>query len=551
MDHDWKWFQTFLEGSDNLSESTTDEQIYFSFGTFCAKDEKINHCLQKLHAKQKMDPRVQILIDTFLPCCAIALSENVCPLPLCYYKFLPCDAPQVSNLPDLGNVIRKSIQNASLQTTNHKSFLEHILTSLFNSRQKNILSHPKVSVDLASSSVLLNLVLALLLGLYPQAQKRPAWDARVNIWKRINMLLTGSPHEQQKFINENWMLVKISILEYICHIPQLFMPVEAEYIDKWLQDDSKTPQFIKQKTDDFRHDHIDDGNELWCKWSDALAHLNDAVTKATRGKNPRSKHRKIDNSFNHNSNFDIADVLEETCIIQYPIHTRVQGKLKNEYGIFSSHTYSRIHEIMAVSFLPENIAELQRKHLAEAQQKCEWTSKFASTENMCLECVLSQNASELRISMSPNGSNEGEDARYQITCTLHNTNSIVSIDMIGKVLRRGSKRYIWTPCCKKVQLYNGDSDLLWNCAFDGLQSGRCNHLPANCCKKKSGAFQCFVCDSHTGLVAIPNLLNHHQFELITLYACSRHVPTQAQIDYAVNVDELRTMVTKRPTKWKK
>ena len=89
----------------------------------------------------------------------------------------------------------------------------------------------------------------------------------MNIYARIHTLLTSDPQKQFAFMVENWVLVQMAICEYLCHIPQIYMPVEAEYIDKWLQLSSKSAQIMNKKTDTFRSEQIDSGNEAWSQWT--------------------------------------------------------------------------------------------------------------------------------------------------------------------------------------------------------------------------------------------------------------------------------------------
>lgn len=491
------------------------------------------------------------MIDTYLPCCALARSGVKCVLPLSRYRFLPCDAPQVANLPDLGNVIRQSMICAKSHKNTAKTLLEQIMVSLFKAQNRNPRTYNNMQPDTASLSVLLNLLLALLLGLYPHAQRKPTWDARVNIWRRVHCLLTSSPDQQWGFVCNNWIIIQVAVCEYICQISQLYMPVETGYIEPWLQVTSKNSQAVTNRTDNFRHDHIDDGNESWEQWSAALAPICDIVVRGLRV-NPETRIKKRKHSSSDfsdaNAGSNVSKLLDEFRITVYPIHARVMGKLDAEYDLFTLGLNAQIHDFVAISFLPPNLVELQKRNLDELMQQCEWKAHLMRVHTMCLECAMKSVVAELRVAICSFPLNKSHSTTpYEVTCSLHDTKSIVNIDMIGKVLRLGNQRFIWAPCCRKVQPYKGDSDFLWKCSFDGLHNGICNHSHCHQSWKKSSRknLQCFMCESHTGLTPIHNVLDHHNFKLVDIHACCRHFPTQENMKEATNIDQLCAMVAKK------
>ena len=542
LDHDWQWFKALIEGVSGSNESPPDQKVIQ--GVFCAEDATINETLQRLHSKLNQDPRVQTLIDTYLPCGFLALWKLPHTLPLSYYRLIPCDAPQVANLPDLGNTIRRCIQCAKLQNNTRNSWLEEVIVALFRAQTKKSQFIKNYHPDLASLAVVLNLVLALLLGLYPQALRRPTWEARVNIYARIHTLLTSDPQKQFAFMVENWVLVQMAICEYLCHIPQIYMPVEAEYIDKWLQLSSKSAQIMNKKTDTFRSEQIDSGNEAWSQWTKALIQANDAIVRGVRNKEAHTHKGRAKGKAPLDATSTTQMILDEHRITMYPVHTRVQEKIVSEYGIFFSHSDAHIHNFLAVDFLPPSITAMQEKSWAALRQKCEWRSSLLRTKTLCLECVLMSTEPELRVSIPSTSLEGGRIVSYELTCTHHDKRSIVNVDMIGKVLRCGSKRYIWAPCCQAVKQYEGDSDTLWNVSQDGTHRGNCTHSRAKKPKRNGKLASCFMCDAHTGLVSIPNLLDHHRCKNVDVHACPRHAPTHEMLQEATNFEQLRGMVAR-------
>ena len=510
-------------------------------GVFCSQDAEINARLQALHLRLTSDPRVQIAIDTYLPCCALARQGVPVTFPLMRYRLLPDDAPQFGNLPDLGNQLRICIQQIILSQTETGTLFTSITVSIFRSMPKDSRSFTKHTARVASVSIILNLLLAMLLGLYPSCVRRPAWEARVNIYTRIHSLLTSPPEAQFQFVLKHMTLVKMAICEYLCRTTTECLPGEAEYIGAWLRTGALPPTFIQTKLDSFRQDHIDDGNESWSTWTDVLQPcLETLVRGARKYTKPRRPTRDAPSVLE--AQRDIKTSLRFPCLTSYPIHTHMPEKLIAEYNTLLGHTTTSIHEHVSIGYLPAAVTQFQMKRLGILAQQCEHRAAMRRTKHICLLCVLLGYPQQIRLHIPSWDCVHSTDQPLKMTCSRHDASHLVAVDMIGKVLRCGNTRYIFAPCCTTVQIYKGDSDQLWRTTATGLPNCSCTHVdttPSQTCKVQ----HCFICPTRTGLTSITNVLDHKAISFTTVSICQRHMPPPDLVKYASNLQDLAAVCT--------
>ena len=540
--HDWIWIKNFVEGISTHTESPIGHPTLDS--VFCQKDHTINEQLTKLHSLQKTDPRVQILIDTYLPCCAPLSHPRPCNIPLHYYRLLPDDAPQFANLPDLGNMVRQWITSAMQKSRNkpapneESKWLTRVAASLFrfSSKQRCFTDPASPPPDLASVAILLNLLLASMLGLYPNC-RRPAWDARVNIYARIHALLTASPQEQVEFTRQNHTLMMAALGEYICRAPHHHMPVEAQIIAEMFGRDGHL-QGVWSRFDSFRQE-IDDGKESWEHWSNAIKPVVQSLVRGGRAIRPEQKCEESAARATPMLN-NMQQMLDTPVLTQYAVHKCMPAQIEAEYRLLlEDATLSRptIHEKMSVSYLPLGITNIQINCLAVIAQQCESRAAGCRKKLVCIQCTMANRRTECRLMAAA-------DLPQSVVCAHHMT-PLIAVDMIGKVLRLGNQQFIFAPCCCTVQPYNGDSHHLWRSTWEGLHPGPCMHSHRT---KKAGTYippRCFICSSPGVLTKFPKILDHVAYKIKAVYTCPRHTPSPDQMLYVTNISQLAQLANMR------
>ncbi len=132
------------------------------------------------------------------------------------------DAPHHSLLPDLGYVVHRILSQAPLPGS-LSGVLEQCLPSLRHTA--NAVTYED------SQDALLNLTLALLLGLYPGgAVKRPCFAARARLFARVHGLLTAPPERQTAFCRANAAVVHLACMEYVARVLPANIPSQTTFI---------------------------------------------------------------------------------------------------------------------------------------------------------------------------------------------------------------------------------------------------------------------------------------------------------------------------------
>ena len=80
------------------------------------------------------------------------------------------------------------------------------------------------------SSVLVNLLHGLLMGLYPNTAKKPSFHQRVKCASELRKIMTSSLQQQADFLCSNLNLLKLAMMEYVWYSCNHFLVTEKEVI---------------------------------------------------------------------------------------------------------------------------------------------------------------------------------------------------------------------------------------------------------------------------------------------------------------------------------
>lgn len=132
------------------------------------------------------------------------------------------DAPHYSLLPDLGQVT-----HSILAQNPHPSSLSAVLEQCLPAWRHS--SRPISYED--SQDVLLNIIMALVLGLYPGATvKRPRFEARAQLFARLHGMLTSTQEQKTSFCRQHPALLLLACMEYVARVLPANMPSQHAFI---------------------------------------------------------------------------------------------------------------------------------------------------------------------------------------------------------------------------------------------------------------------------------------------------------------------------------
>ena len=131
------------------------------------------------------------------------------------------DVPCVGLIPDLGHIIHRVLCRDPIPCA-VSAMVEQCIPSM---------RHVCRAIQFADSQdVLLNLVLALLLGLFPGSPKKPGFLARARLWARVHAVLTSPRESQTAFLTRYQGIVHLACMEYIARVAPVYLPSQDVFL---------------------------------------------------------------------------------------------------------------------------------------------------------------------------------------------------------------------------------------------------------------------------------------------------------------------------------
>ena len=516
--HNWQWYEEFIEGVEQCEFKTPTLK---ACGTVLCSDESIAERIKILYTKITLDRRVQVVVDSYLPCCALQLKG----VPVLLLQMLYADTPQFDNLPDLGSEIRLALTRLAEKTPKKfPSFLGRVFYWALQGIRKNpqVLQWNKLAsgnVDLHSVAILLNLLLAFLLGLYPLSSRCTQWNARIHIFRRVHTLLTSSPQKQFDFVQEHMGLILTATIEYICNVLHAFMPVEKDLLLEWMGG-GKCFVKVVQSMDNFRCYHIETGEEEWSSWSEAIK----VTTENTlRNKRQWVTKKNVKSSVCGPSVLSSPSQLSDFMDVRYlafpaPQQTTL-AEIRLDYEKLTECPVPELRHNMEVTLLPLQIQAMQWRALRAAGSTCDVFADAIRRKPICLQCVAENKTCELRYLQT--------EGPMQMVCAEHCHSELLKVDMMGKILRIGNVQFVFAPSCNAIRPYTANSHELWKPAVEP---------PTEACAKPRK--ECCICEAVNGLGIVTGILDTETLTIKDVWFCHWHRPPDHVLQYCPDLKDV-------------
>ena len=376
--------QTVWDVSRRLSEGAKQTQIKSDakHGLYCPEDPVLDSKISDLHEIARSGAYyhcIQTHMDCYLAAAAFA-KEN--PGRLDVARMMVCNhtiSPQEGNLPDLCPLIR-SMMEGSVDRFGG-SHAMHCLYQALPCIRKPVKKQAKIDRDYQIS---LNLVLALLLGLYPSSLKFPQFGVRVSIFRRIHYLFTLGTGA--RFCETFSHVITLACMEYESQVLFAYMPVEYEILHKE-QGMAGFLQTCSMACDAFRLEALVTGEEPWAAIDSACAHAVDKHTRSCKNR-LRIKSSHMGQCVKINQEISSA-FLSLPFIHPYSVHHEdashciMAGELKfladgmgfpeslTKQPDFDLESAVTLQRMLNVHRLPKNVLHIQMKSLARRARMCE------------------------------------------------------------------------------------------------------------------------------------------------------------------------------------
>lgn len=274
------------------------------------------------------------------------------------------DVPCVGLIPDLGHIIHRVLCRDPIPCA-VSAMVEQCIPSM---------RHVCRAIQFADSQdVLLNLVLALLLGLFPGSPKKPGFLARARLWARVHAVLTSPRESQTAFLTRYQGIVHLACMEYIARVAPVYLPSQDVFLTGRDAVSSLFFRRVPPACDEFRQ-FIEDasgaaGLPTWQEMQDACAANVERVSRLKRaypgpsfGEHGR---RNVDAR-----GLGGADIAAHWCVPRLfsqspsPDEYRLLGLSLGLHGSL----IMQIQKDVEVSPLPRNLARLQLERLLEVSR---------------------------------------------------------------------------------------------------------------------------------------------------------------------------------------
>lgn len=516
--------------------NSSDEEFFF------CSDPTLNLEIENLHTLARRGcPDIQPHIDMYIPAVAY-LNENPDKARMARKMVLSrVDSPQEGTLPDLGPLLRAMLEGSDRFAGSHAlSILHQALPCLRKTEKKQ----QKCSGD---HQIGINILMGLLLGLYPSCLKFPPFSVRVTIYTRIHRLLTHGTGIS--FCESHPMLLTLAFMEYCAHVIPAYLPAELRVICE----EPGMPAFFEGMhltCDMFRQETLITGDESW----DSLEKYCVAIVeKHTRTCKNRLRARLGEPGSIKVTPGAAAAFSDMPLIVPYAIHNEDpshcimgselaflagQGETSSQIqrGFKWEHVVS-MQRLIQVYPLPRNILNIQLRSLARLSTICERSALSGAFLHVCVTCVLKGQSSASTKAHFIRGQCRLDMETGQMMCassSCHNS-EVISISTLGRIICLRQQRFYLAPCCCSVQVYTGKGDELYRT--------KCSHLKVKT-PQRSSRPRCEVCqnvatqDAHSAV-------DHLTGQMRTAYLCHRHTPHEHALRQVANWAQLNEEIRKR------
>lgn len=183
------------------------------------------------------------------------------------------DAPHHGLLPDLGQIIHRVLARDPIPCA-LSAVVEQCIPCFRHATR--VICYSKDSQE-----TLLNLVLGLLLGLYPGSSvKKPSFRSRVVLFEQVHRLLVSQ--QQAEFCKAHEAILMLACMEYVARVLPVYMPAQAQLL---MATDSTTAGFFRRipiLCDDLRQWLDDEPGEGSCFWGRIQAACASKVEQVSR-----------------------------------------------------------------------------------------------------------------------------------------------------------------------------------------------------------------------------------------------------------------------------
>jgi hypothetical protein len=582
------------DGSNDGSNDATN-----TVATILSDYPEVDEVVLKLYDIFTRDPGVlvQIQIDRYLFAASSKfVAECGGDLHTCILN--ESNVASVFNLPDIIYILRQRLIRGSwanaMQETVCRYTIPGMQKSRWVTRQRKVSTTPSLNnanvasgaktvpnlgdftddnIESTLSSVYINTMLGLLLGLYPKCSKRPGFTMRVRIVRAVRALLTSCIRTQTAFILRHVSLVRLSLVEYFANVLDLYCPVEYQLLQRHVDVEAYV-NLCRSSCDLFRVNNLSEGMQShqhnepldWGRLDQLAYKMTDKIIRSTRVETKLINyvpiyHKSIkklvsSNIYKSSDSCDEFLSLVKGCAVAcwHDDHSYIYQRMLADAKLVPTPgatnaissvldlnmVVSDIHSILRTSMLPANFVRAQVETLRRLYEHDTVPLLVVSKKRICLHCLLRIAPKQFVLEEKINGNvrmNLEDDTMFCNRCM--SDKHMINIDLIGRLLRINQQYMYICIECGAVHEWRADGSDLQRCPLLPRERLKLRNELHNddtvVAKSTTGKCRthCFVCSklcTGHGLW----ILHVASMRMIHFDLCSMHLPPLHMTKYIVD-----------------
>jgi hypothetical protein len=486
------------------------------------QDEEAVHpavasCIEQLMKQQKHGADVQVQLDTQLFISLLPIGMQ--PLFLDKIKVLPAHLLHPEQVDDIGYIVRDMLLNKQKHSVLGKiyqytmPFIKHNRLNFPPMRymSKSVLMHMLQTVSLAC------------LGLYRPGAKKPTWNIRRQLFVFFSNLTTrGSLRDVFLFCQTHTYLLRLALMEHFMHYTKTKMMHEMQLLEQssvQRYDFARLQRMVEYIADNFRMTSMQNETLDWALVESKAQVCVERCNRSCKTHPPpliaprKCLAESIDvGTFRHVLRLPslLALDLAQSCHAHDMLLTAARwsvGKALRKFALPLLFQHEQFRHVQKMSLEVHNRTIVSRSLLY-----------------VCMRCNLQH--PEARTDMR---------LHYpQLPiCTHCNSNAYVCVaNTLGHLVRVYHNYYYFCVACNKVHVWQASGSELFACA----ESRATQRTEA------AQRRHCAVCVRTMCLLPV-TVFDKKLGVMQSLFLCSKHCPSAAQMQYVYDLASLRRLVT--------
>lgn len=481
---------------------------------------RIQHLLLEMHAVQEDHAAIHRKLDSYWVAALLLATRSPLLQLLPWQRFVlpPEMIFDIKHVIDIGPYIRKLSVNRAISNDMMCRMIQYSLPYVKHNR----LNFPRFK-DMTMHVLvgLMQIVLALLLGLCSPSSKKPLWKMRFGILIYMHTLLSrGSQYDLYLFCLHNVNLVRIAVIEYFVYFVQTNMPCEFATLNLMFGTHCNVHVVFRQfciNIDAFRVHCLQDAHLSWQELNEKAHYVIEKCNRLCKSKPKISTTKmgiveKFDGQFSRELMLIPRFKHMIYCKMRYPHITQQQLD-----------KVCFLHNNFKFTSLPPVILSLQSQAVLAALKRDSHLFERCMIVHVCFRCLLQDKQINMNMRINSHG---------DVFCnTCHTKDDVFSVNILGRILHVFKQLYYLCHICLKVHTWCATGSEFFVC-------------PSKQPVPSKSKLECQLCMRNVG-VGTHRILDTSIGVMQELTLCHRHSPREHDVAWNHNLHALAECVRRK------